>query len=172
MHSASFAMPMQMHGYISGPSTPVLAYTMSCVGSALGLSAMSRARATSGFARWRWLALAAVSIGGTGIWVMHFIAMLGYDITGIQITYDLSTTIIGEKSQITEPSLAIARSDNTVTLSWPNQNQPFILQSNPSIGAAFENVTTDVRFADNRNTVTLPIDSSSNRFFRLILSPD
>src|SRR5262249_29178467 len=31
---------------------------------------------------------------GTGIWVMHFIAMLGYNITGIQITYDLTTTII------------------------------------------------------------------------------
>lgn len=83
-----------------------------------------------------------------------------------------SFTIIGENSQITEPSLAIARSDNTVTLSWPNQNQPFILQSNPSLGAAFENVTTDISFVDNRNTVTLPIDSSSNRFFRLILSPD
>jgi NO-binding membrane sensor protein with MHYT domain len=55
---------------------------------------MSRARSTEGFARWRWLALGAVSIGGTGIWVMHFIAMLGYDVTNAQITYDLSTTII------------------------------------------------------------------------------
>lgn len=60
-------LSMQMHGYINGPSTPLLAYTMSCIGSALGLSAMSRARATEGFVRWRWLALAAVSIGGTGI---------------------------------------------------------------------------------------------------------
>lgn len=85
---------MQMDGHINGPSTPLLAYTMSCVGSALGLSAMSRARATTGWIRWRWLVLAAVSIGGTGIWVMHFIAMLGYGITGIQITYDLTTTII------------------------------------------------------------------------------
>jgi len=55
---------------------------------------MSRARATDGYARGRWLALAAVSIGGTGIWVMHFIAMLGYNITGVQITYDLTPTII------------------------------------------------------------------------------
>ena len=94
MHMASLAMPMQMHGYIDGPFTPLLAYAMSCIGAALGLSAMSRARATDGFARWSWLVLAAVSIGGTGIWVMHFIAMLGYNITGVQITYDLTTTII------------------------------------------------------------------------------
>jgi NO-binding membrane sensor protein with MHYT domain len=87
-------MSMQMHGYINGPITVVLAYTMSCIGSALGLSAMSRARATDGSARWRWLGLGALSIGGTGIWVMHFIAMLGYDITGISINYDLAVTII------------------------------------------------------------------------------
>jgi NO-binding membrane sensor protein with MHYT domain len=83
-----------MRGYISGPGTPLLAYAMSCIGSALGLSAMSRARANSGFARWRWLALGAFSIGGTGIWVMHFIAMLGFGITGADITYALPATII------------------------------------------------------------------------------
>ncbi len=92
--SSAAAHAMQMNGHINGPSTPLLAYAMSCVGSALGLSAMSRARATEGPVRWRWLVLAAVSIGGTGIWVMHFIAMLGYGITGVRITYDLTTTII------------------------------------------------------------------------------
>ncbi len=55
---------------------------------------MSRARSTDGFTRWRWLVLAAVAIGGTGIWVMHFIAMLGYNITGVRITYDLTATIV------------------------------------------------------------------------------
>ena len=94
MTATTLSMQMEMHGYINGPGTPLLAYAMSCIGSALGLSAMSRARATEGFPRWRWLALAAVSIGGTGIWVMHFIAMLGYNITGVQISYDLTTTLI------------------------------------------------------------------------------
>ncbi|MGR7001497.1 MHYT domain-containing protein [Yinghuangia aomiensis] len=28
--------------------------------------------------RARWLVLASLSLGGTGIWVMHFIAMLGF----------------------------------------------------------------------------------------------
>jgi len=47
-----------------------------------------------GGARARWLLLAAVSIGTTGIWVMHFIAMLGYTINGQAITYNVPVTIL------------------------------------------------------------------------------
>ena len=43
--------------------------------------------------RARWLVLAAVSIGVTGIWVMHFIAMLGFTIPGQVITYNVPVTI-------------------------------------------------------------------------------
>jgi NO-binding membrane sensor protein with MHYT domain len=78
----------------NGLSTPALAYVMSFVGSALGLSAMSRARSTKGAVRARWIVLGAVAIGGTGIWVMHFVAMLGYSVRGVQITYDPVTTLI------------------------------------------------------------------------------
>lgn len=42
--------------------------------------------------RSRWLLLAAWAIGGTGIWVMHFMAMLGFSVEGITIRYDLATT--------------------------------------------------------------------------------
>ena len=48
----------------------------------------------TGGARARWLLLAAVSIGATGIWVMHFIAMLGYTINGQAITYNVPVTIL------------------------------------------------------------------------------
>ena len=82
---------MQMHE--GGLIFPILAYAMSCTGSALGLSAMSRARASEGNARIRWLSLAAVALGGTGIWVMHFIAMLGFSVSGMQITYAVPATI-------------------------------------------------------------------------------
>src|SRR5690242_21347783 len=47
-----------------------------------------------GAARARGLLLAAVSIGTTGIWVMHFIAMLGYTIGGQAITYNVPVTIV------------------------------------------------------------------------------
>jgi len=41
-----------------------------------------------------WLLLAAVSIGTTGIWVMHFIAMLGFTIPGQTIRYDVPVTVL------------------------------------------------------------------------------
>jgi len=53
-----------------------------------------RARAYTGRARGRWLALAAVAIGATGIWAMHFIAMLGFTIPGQQILYNVPLTIV------------------------------------------------------------------------------
>jgi NO-binding membrane sensor protein with MHYT domain len=39
-----------------------------------------------------WLALAAVAIGGTGIWTMHFVAMLGFSVVGSPIRYDVGLT--------------------------------------------------------------------------------
>ncbi|MDI2130234.1 MHYT domain-containing protein [Yinghuangia seranimata] len=83
-----------IHHFSSGPLTPTLAYVMSCLGSGLGLLCTSRARAALGWARARWLILAAVSIGGTGIWVMHFIAMLGFSVEGTAIRYDVQRTIL------------------------------------------------------------------------------
>jgi len=77
-----------------GLLTPALGYVMSCLGAFIGLRCTTRARAHSGTARARWLALAAVSIGVTGIWVMHFIAMLGYTIPGETIRYNVPVTVL------------------------------------------------------------------------------
>jgi NO-binding membrane sensor protein with MHYT domain len=81
------------HNFSYGLVTPVLAYLMSCLGAFLGLRCTSRARATTGQERLRWLLLAALSIGTTGIWVMHFIAMLGYTVPGQTIHYNVLLTI-------------------------------------------------------------------------------
>ncbi|MEU8380051.1 MHYT domain-containing protein [Streptosporangium sp. NPDC048865] len=75
-----------------GLLTPVLAYVMSSVGCMLGLLLTARARATGGAARARWLVGGALSIGGTGIWVMHFVAMMGFAVGGGQIRYDVPLT--------------------------------------------------------------------------------
>ena len=82
-----------VHNFSYGALNPALGYTMSCVGSFLGLRCVTLARAYDGFARARWLSLAAVSIGATGIWAMHFIAMLGFTIPGQQIGYDVPMTV-------------------------------------------------------------------------------
>jgi NO-binding membrane sensor protein with MHYT domain len=49
--------------------------------------------ALEGRTRLGWLLLAALSIGTTGVWVMHFIAMLGYTIPGAVIHYNVLPTI-------------------------------------------------------------------------------
>ena len=74
--------------------TPTLAYLFSFLGCLLGLKATARARMIPvGGRRARWLILAAWAIGGTGIWVMHFVAMIGFSISGSQVRFDLSITL-------------------------------------------------------------------------------
>jgi len=74
--------------------TPIVAYLASCCGSALGLLCTERARIVSGVARRGWLILGAISIGGTGIWVMHFIAMLGMRMGGTSVGYNVPITLL------------------------------------------------------------------------------
>ncbi len=85
---------VEVQNFAFGLLNPVLAYVMSCLGCFLGLQCTTRARALAGMARARWLLLAGVSIGTTGIWVMHFIAMLGFSIPGGAIQYNVPVTIL------------------------------------------------------------------------------
>jgi NO-binding membrane sensor protein with MHYT domain len=87
------SMQMSVTGHEGGLLTLALAYFTSCLGCMLGLSAMSRARSAGGGAQKRWLALGACAIGATGIWAMHFIAMLGFSVPNWQLTYNLPITI-------------------------------------------------------------------------------
>ena len=73
--------------------TPILSFILSCAGCAVGLTCVARARATSGLGSTAWLILGALSIGGTGIWVMHFVAMLGFHVRGSVTTFDIPLTI-------------------------------------------------------------------------------
>jgi NO-binding membrane sensor protein with MHYT domain len=82
-----------VHNFSYGLLNPALGYAVSCLGAFLGLRCVTRARAYTGFDRARWLIVAAVAVGATGIWAMHFIAMLGYTIPGQQISYNVPLTI-------------------------------------------------------------------------------
>ncbi|MEU8896448.1 MHYT domain-containing protein [Nocardia sp. NPDC048505] len=83
---------MEFDHFSYGWVTPVVAYLISVLGSLLGLRCTSHAR----LAEWPagWLAAAAVSLGGAGIWVMHFTAMLGFAIPGATIRYDVPMTLL------------------------------------------------------------------------------
>ncbi|WP_019891410.1 MHYT domain-containing protein [Streptomyces purpureus] len=73
--------------------TPVLSYAMACIGAALGLRCTVRALEATGRSRRNWL-LTAASALGTGIWTMHFVAMLGFGVTGTDIRYDVPLTLL------------------------------------------------------------------------------
>ncbi|MFD4505412.1 MHYT domain-containing protein [Streptomyces sp. NPDC058457] len=73
--------------------TPALSYVMACIGAALGLRCTVRALGSTGRSRRNWL-LTAASALGTGIWTMHFVAMLGFSVSGTDIRYDVPLTIL------------------------------------------------------------------------------
>ena len=79
--------------FSNGLTSPLLAYGISVLGCFLGLLCVDRARTYRGGARAGWLAVASVSIGATGIWAMHFVAMLGFSIPGQTISYNVPVTI-------------------------------------------------------------------------------
>ncbi|MEV0329082.1 MHYT domain-containing protein [Micromonospora echinospora] len=74
--------------------TPALSYALSVLGSFLGLVCAGRIRtARSAGQRAWWGILAAWAIGGTAIWTMHFMAMLGFAVEGTRIRYDIPLTV-------------------------------------------------------------------------------
>ncbi|MEU4092237.1 MHYT domain-containing protein [Streptomyces sp. NPDC026673] len=73
--------------------TPLLSYAMACVGAALGLRCTVRALAATGRSRRNWLITAASALG-TGIWTMHFVAMLGFGVSGTEIRYNVPLTVL------------------------------------------------------------------------------
>lgn len=79
-----------------GSWLPFFAYLVSVVGCVIGLACTLQARRAGddGRPRYGWLILAAVSIGGVGIWLMHFIAMLGFDTPGSAVRYDIGRTAV------------------------------------------------------------------------------
>jgi NO-binding membrane sensor protein with MHYT domain len=78
-------------GFSYGLVTPLVAYLMACLGGALGLRCTTRSMLVSRSWRPGWLALGSAAIG-SGIWTMHFVAMMGFKVEQAPIHYDRSIT--------------------------------------------------------------------------------
>ncbi|MEV7415052.1 MHYT domain-containing protein [Streptomyces sp. NPDC089919] len=78
-------------GFSYGVMTPLAAYLMACLGGALGLRCTTRSLLVERSWRPGWLALGATAIG-SGIWSMHFIAMMGFTVAESPLNYDKRTT--------------------------------------------------------------------------------
>lgn len=80
-------------GFRYGVVTPLAAYAMACLGGALGLRCTVRSLLDTQSWKAGWLALGATSIG-CGIWTMHFIAMIGFQVEETRIRYDVALTVL------------------------------------------------------------------------------
>src|SRR5690349_5483596 len=98
-----------IHHFEHGWLTPAFSYALSVLGSLLGLVCASRLH-TAPSAGWRvwWLSLAAVAIGGTGIWTMHFVAMLGFGVVGLPIRYDVPITALSAVIAVTAVAIGLS----------------------------------------------------------------
>ncbi|MBI0539164.1 response regulator [Roseomonas sp. KE2513] len=71
----------------------VLSVLIAIAASFTALDLASHIRASVGWARHVWLATAALAMGG-GIWAMHFVAMLAFSMSGMEVGYDLGLTLL------------------------------------------------------------------------------
>ncbi|AEB45638.1 MULTISPECIES: MHYT domain-containing protein [Micromonospora] len=89
--------------------TPALSYALSVLGSVLGLICAGRIRtASSAGQRAWWGILAAWAIGGTAIWTMHFMAMLGFAVSGSRIRYDVPVTVVSALLAVVAVGIGLA----------------------------------------------------------------
>ena len=109
-----------MHDMHHDPVLVVLSVVVAVLASytALDLVARSRSLAAGGpgaavgsAARWRWVAAAAVVMGG-GIWSMHFIAMLAVDL-GTPVDYGSALTVVSLGVAIAATGAAFALATRT-----------------------------------------------------------
>lgn len=81
----------EVHQFTYGVFNPIAAGLLGFIGSFFGLLCTTRARAArTRSRRTRWLVIAAFAIGGAAIWLMHFAAILGFDVPASPVRYDLA----------------------------------------------------------------------------------
>ncbi|HEY0535963.1 MAG TPA: MHYT domain-containing protein [Actinoplanes sp.] len=84
-----------VHHFTYGAFNPVAAFLLAFLGSFFGLLCTRRARdARTRSRRNRWLTIAAFAIGGGAIWLMHFAAMLGFDVPDSPVRYSIPMTVL------------------------------------------------------------------------------
>lgn len=142
-------MMLDVHHFSYGWLTPILSYATSFTGCLLGLQCAARGRHSLAH-RWSWLAAAAVAIGGTGVWVMHFIAMLGFSIQGTSIRYDIPLTVLSAVVAIVTVGIGLS------LMAQPQPSVPAMLGSGAItglgvagmhyIGMAAMNSTADIDY--------------------------
>lgn len=110
-------MNHDVHHFDMGLWLLFLAYIVSVTGSVVGLACTRLSAAASNEReRLRWLAMASIAIGGVGIWLMHFIAMLGFAIPNSAVRYHLGWTVASAVLSISAVFVGLLTIGRTVDL--------------------------------------------------------
>jgi len=137
-------------GFRYGAVTPVAAYLMACLGGALGLRCIVRSLLNEESWKPGWLALGAASIG-CGIWTMHFIAMLGFQVEETGIRYDTGLTLLSLAVSIVVVGIGVFivgyRGADKVTLGVAGVVTGLGVAAMHYLGMAAVQVNGDVRYA-------------------------
>ncbi|WP_127504495.1 MHYT domain-containing protein [Actinoplanes solisilvae] len=84
----------EIHHFTYGAFNPLAAFLLAFLGSFFGLLSTARARgARTRGRRNRWLLIGAFAIGGGAIWLMHFAAMLGFEVPASPVRFDVPMTV-------------------------------------------------------------------------------
>ncbi|MBS9374545.1 MHYT domain-containing protein [Rhodococcus sp. B50] len=86
-------MSHDVHHFSMGLWVFFLSYATAVMGSFVGLSCVRRSLEEPRRSGNWWLVMASLSIGGVGIWLMHFIGMMGFSVPGTAIRYELAPTV-------------------------------------------------------------------------------
>ena len=70
-----------------------LSVLIAAAASYTALDLATRMRAASGWPCYAWLAAAAIAMGG-GVWSMHFVAMLAFNLPGLDVGFDVRLTLL------------------------------------------------------------------------------
>ncbi|WP_025272475.1 MHYT domain-containing protein [Haloglycomyces albus] len=93
--------------------TPVMGFMFAFVGSWIALACITIARSGRHRRhlvwrdRYRWIALAALALGGTAVWMMHFTAMIGFRVDGSVLRYDVGMTLLSLVASIVAVSFGL-----------------------------------------------------------------
>jgi NO-binding membrane sensor protein with MHYT domain/putative methionine-R-sulfoxide reductase with GAF domain len=85
--------------------------------SYVALDLAGRVTASRGRARLGWLALGAVAMG-SGIWAMHFVAMLGFQVADLPTTYDLLLVIVSLLAAVVASGIAFTLTSRERARGW------------------------------------------------------
>jgi NO-binding membrane sensor protein with MHYT domain len=95
-----------IHHFSYSLYTPAMAFVVMMLGAAVGLRCTLRALPSSGWDKRIWLLMGSTAIG-SGIWTLHFIAMLGFAVDGTDVRYNIPLTLLSLLAAVTVVSVGV-----------------------------------------------------------------